>query len=202
MKTQLYYEQFKAGIELAGQLDKVYRRDPRRIKGFLEYIDDANSPKNTNAYGSVIPVISDLARRFVGRHDPIHELGRRCHSFSDAFNRGWRSQVGDMPIWLLLTVGEVKHRNNSIYDVTKSKVADCVRKGFQPAETLDVHIWLTLEDMTIFDLTIMASLLRRDSISPIEYKMTPVVIGKPDELTDFTYIPYLVDNDFVRKVDR
>ncbi len=202
MNTQNYFQQFRAGIELAGKLDKVFRRDPRLIKGFLDYIDDANSPKNANAYGSVIPIITDLARRFVARHDPIHELGRRCHSFSDAFNRGWRSQVGDKPIWLLLTIGEVKHRNNSIYDVTKSKVVDCVRRGFQPSETLGVHVWLTLEDMTIFDLTIMASLLRLGWISPIEYKMNPVVIGKSDELSDFGYTPYLVDNDFVAKVDR
>lgn len=159
-------------------------------------------PRNADVYKKMVPIISEIARKFASKHDPITQLGRRCHTLSDNFNRGWSAHVGNMPIWLLLTVGEVKYKQESVYDITQSKVEDCVRRGFQPNEALGVHVWLTLEDMTIFDLTIMASLLRLGWISKAEYDARPVIIGKPEELQDFVFVPYLVDNDFVAKVDR
>jgi hypothetical protein len=201
MKTRIYTDNFLKGIGLAGTIDPVFVKDGSQVESFKRYITDAVSGRNDDVYAQVRPVLTTLAHRFVAAHDPRQELGRRCHVFSDHFNRQWRN-VPNNPIWLLLTIGEVKYKGDSVYDISEFDVIRTVKRGFRPDEPLNVHAWLTLEDMTIIDLTLMASLLRLNRFTEPEYRKMPVVIGKPDELADFEYTPFLVDNDFVARVDR
>ena len=201
MKTQTYTGNFLKGIDLAGTIDQTFIDDSGKIESFKSYIADAISGRHDDVYAQVRPVLTTLAHKFVAAHDPHQELGRRCHVFSDHFNRRWRTNP-DNPIWLLLTIGDVKHKGESVYDVSEFDVIRTVKRGFRPDEQLKIHTWLTLEDMTIIDLTLMASLLRLNWVSESEYRKIPVIIGKPDELSDFEYTPYLVDNDFVARVDK
>lgn len=202
MKPQAYSGNFLKGIDLAGTIDPIFAADSGKIDSFKSYIVDAISGRHDDIYDKVRPILAGHAHRFVAAHDPHKELGRRCHVFSDHFNRAWRASLPNNPIWLLLTIGDVKHRGESVYDVSEFDVVQAAKCGFRPDEPLRVHVWLTLEDMTIIDLTLMASLLRLKWVSESEYKEMPVVIGKPDELADFEYTPYLVDNDFVSRVEQ
>lgn len=43
MNTRIYFDQFKAGIRLAAELEKDYW-SPAKLRGFLDYVDDAISP--------------------------------------------------------------------------------------------------------------------------------------------------------------
>lgn len=196
-----YREKFFVAAELLGMLDRV-NCPPAAVAGTREYLLDANSGRHAGVFQEFHRHLPDIARKFVAEYDPIAELGRRCHSFSDLFNRGWRARGGERAPWFFLTVGEVRFRGESIYQVTEQKVIETYQRGFQPNEELGVHAWLTFEDMTILDLTIMASLLRRETIGPADYRRQPVVFGRSDTLVDFEYHPYLVDNDFVARVDR
>lgn len=196
-----YQEQFFAAVELLGVLDRAYYT-PARMAGMRDYLLDSTSGRHALVYDQLVAQFPTIARQFVRPHDPIHELGRRCHSYSDLFNDTWRKRGGEKAPWFLLTVGEVKFRGESVYEVTEQKVITTFQRGFQREEALDVHVWLTFEDMTIVDLTIMASLLRLGWIDRKHYKQSPVVVGKAAQLADFEYQPLLVDNDFARRIDQ
>jgi len=196
-----YQEQFFAGVELIGMLEREYYTS-ERMAGMRKYLLDATSAKRAPEYQEFVPGLPKIARQFVRPHDPVRELGRRCHIYSDQFNRAFRAHIGDGAAWFFLTIGEVKFRRESVYDITEQKVISVFQRGFQPNEELGVHVWLTFEEMTIVDLTIMASLLRLGWIDRSEYDRNPVVVGKAEQLTDFEYQPFLVDNDFAGRVDR
>ena len=148
------------------------------MAGTRDYLLDSTSARRAPDYEAFLPELPEIARRFVRGHDPIRELGRRCHSYSDLFNRNFRSRVGEGAAWFFLTIGEVKFRRESIYHVTEQKVITSFQRGFRPDENLGVHVWLTFEEMTIVDLTIMASLLRLGRIDRANMNVIPSSWGK------------------------
>lgn len=196
-----YQEQFFASVELIGVLEREYCT-PDRMANLRDYLLESTSEKRAPKYQEFVPDLPKIARRFIRGHDPISELGRRCHIYSDQFNRAFRARAGSGAACFFLTIGEVKFRRKSVYDITEQTVITVFRRGFQPDEELGVHVWLTFEEMTIVDLTIMASLLRIGWIEQSEYDRNPVVVGKAAQLAEFEYKPFLVDNDFAARVDR
>lgn len=200
MKNSEYLSLFLQGIDLAGTIDEEFLKDSRKVDAVKSYILDATSGRHDDVYQKLRPVLSAMANQSISGLNPYEQTGRRCHIISDLFNRRWRQDPNN-PIWLFLTIGDVKHKGESVYDVTDFDVIHAIKQGPKPDIPLKVHAWLTLEDMTIVDLTIMASLLRLNWVSEGEYAKMPVVSGKPEELVDFEYTPYLVDNNFVARVD-
>lgn len=106
------------------------------------YLVDSTSGKHADAYDQFLLMLRALALKSIERHDPIGDIGRRCHVVSDLFNRAIRKHFVDAPFWLFSTIGEIKYRGDSVYDVTQEKVIQSHQRGFRPDETLDVHVWL------------------------------------------------------------
>lgn len=201
--TSPYLSAFLEAVDLAAALDGASgsRVWFNRVKDYVA--DYAENPRFAARYDGVAVQLASLARQQIAHLDPVNVLGRRCHVVSDSFLTKFREHIPhDRMVGLLMTIGEVCYRGRSVYDVTRERAAQVYVRGFQPAQTLDVHVWLTFEDMTIVDLTVMASLLRLGWLGMKEYERAPVIVGRAETLMDFQYIPYLVDNDFALRVDR
>ena len=100
-----------------------------------------------------------------------------------------------------ITIGNVYYRGQNVYKTTKSKIKQILAEGFQPTKTLDVHVWLTLSDMTVVDLSILSTAEAKGSEIK-KYSDSHVLIWRDGQPSDFHYEPLLVDDQFYEKVDR
>ncbi|MGK0446908.1 MAG: hypothetical protein ACJA2M_000678 [Polaribacter sp.] len=74
--------------------------------------------------------------------------------------------------------------------------------GFQPNTDLPLHVWLTLPNLTIIDLTIIPTLVDKGIELTLQEKAEKVIIWKENEPSNLRYEPLLVDNSFMHRIDK
>jgi hypothetical protein len=99
---------------------------------------------------------------------------------------------------LAVTIGNVYYRQNNIYKVTRTSIAQTVAEGFRADKNVDVHVWLTLDDMTVFDLTIVPTLISNGLLAA---DTPPLLMWRETDQSDFKFEPLLADNKFFERVD-
>lgn len=75
-------------------------------------------------------------------------------------------------------------------------------KGFCPDEDLELHVWLTFQNMTVLDLTIVPTLIYKGLADLEEFGGCQYVIWKEGKREDLDYIPFLQHNNFLYLVDK
>jgi len=150
--------------------------------------------------------IKPLAEFYVeGRTQLADGVARACHLVADDFLRLYDSSpptaelAKRMPI--NITVGDVRYRNRSVFQVTRESVLRAVQSGRdRPHEDLRVHVWLTAPDMTVIDLSVV-DYLRSKGESVTESDSKGVLIWHESTQSNFSFEPILVWNDFCDHVE-
>ncbi|EMN7239599.1 hypothetical protein WB855_004584 [Vibrio parahaemolyticus] len=101
-----------------------------------------------------------------------------------------------------LTIGNVYYKGSNVYKTSKTKIKQMIKRGPQLNETLDLHVWLTLDDMTIYDLSIIPTLRAKGYIKGKRESSPEVLVLRPGEESDYEYRPLLVDDGFFHRVDK
>lgn len=156
------------------------------------------SPSNTPTYQSLlVEVLHPLSASFLA-HSPF-KIAHACHSVSHAFRHNFRSlpEVGQA-FELAITVGNVYYRGENIYQASRNSIQELIQRGPRSGEELPVHVWLTLEDMTVLDLTVLASLRYHGRYDGENEGM---LVWNESDPGDFRFEPLLVDNLFATRVD-
>ncbi|WP_439892840.1 hypothetical protein ACS7SF_23210 (plasmid) [Ralstonia sp. 25C] len=190
-----YLDQFIESVRYLETFQPGQRLDYAAMRrGLLGF----QAPRKAQTYQSLLDgVLLPLSTSFLAR-SPLH-VAHACHSVSHAFRHNFRSlpDVGHA-FELALTVGNVYYRGENIYQASRSCIRDLILRGPRNGEELPVHVWLTLEDMTILDLTILASLRHHGRYDGESDRM---LVWKENEPSDFHFEPLLVDNLFATRVD-
>jgi hypothetical protein len=192
--------------------------NPSYLSGFIDSVC-YNFERNGNAYDrnhlansivreakcskqAALAGLHRFATRYVEHGAQRGSISHSCHAISDGFMKTL-SNATDEPLPIAITIGDVWFRGKKKYGVTRSKIDQLIRAGFDKSRFVDVHVWLTLSDMTVIDLTILPT-LRADG--ELEAKTEPgsdgILICREDEPSDYLFEPLLVDNDFFSKVER
>ncbi|MEZ8372001.1 hypothetical protein AB6C94_21650 [Vibrio splendidus] len=101
-----------------------------------------------------------------------------------------------------VTIGDVLIEGQPQYKVTKKSIKDIIAEGFNPSKTLNVHVWITLFDGTVFDPTIAATLVAKKMLPPQEMNSMHIQpFGMVNDI-NITYRPLLIDDEFYSRVDR
>lgn len=87
---------------------------------------------------------------------------------------------------------------SGIYQASRDSIGDLIRTGPRDGEDLPVHVWLTLGDMTVLDLTILASLRQQGRD---DGGQDGILVWKASDPGDFLFEPLLLDNLFATRVD-
>jgi hypothetical protein len=144
------------------------------------------------------PFAEEYARSCAARGPIEHS----CHAISHGFAESLQLLPLGQELPLAITIGNVSYRGTSLYQVTYEKIDAIISHGFDASKTVDVHVWITLQDMTVVDLSLLSTLAAMgltDSLSP---SADQVLIWREDSVSDFEYEPLLVDNEFFLKVER
>ncbi|WP_121627792.1 hypothetical protein [Poseidonibacter antarcticus] len=126
-------------------------------------------------------------------------LVNKCHLHSDNFRE--LLSYYDMEEYAYITVGNVYYKKENIYNLSKQKLKRIINEGKSLNKELDVHVWITLYDMSILDLTIMSTLKNKGLLNSSIDINNPSLIWKESLESDFYYEPLYIDNDFLEKVD-
>lgn len=102
---------------------------------------------------------------------------------------------------MAVTIGNVHYKGQNIYNVSKSALKRILNVGHNTNEKLNVHVWLTLDNMTVFDLTILSSLAAMEIMPPLQEEESPVLVWREDSPGEFNYEPLLIHNAFFDLVD-
>ena len=138
-----------------------------------------------------------IADRFVGRYPG--ELAHACHAASAGFMKSWElSRPVDLHGTLAITIGSVRFRGRPVFETTRDEVAKLVHAGRQSGNDVPVHVWLTLDDLTVIDLTLISTLIMSGDL-PAD--APPVLFWREDCPSEFSFEPVLVDNLFFERID-
>ncbi len=195
-----YLKKFVSSLKFLEEFNKEYRKQGNNFELIEHSLLKFCSTENENMYSFIRAKIEKTAHHFINRI-PVENLINNCHIVSSDFYKYWKSVEPSNAFSIDVTIGNVYYQGKSMYDLSKSKLKTIINQGFQPDKELPVHVWLTLEDMTIFDLTIIPTLVAKGMLNLNEAKKT-VLVWRENNPSDFYFEPFLIDNDFIDRVDK
>ncbi len=195
-----YLENFVNGLEELTRYNKEFKKSNPNFSEIQKTLSEFSSQRNNEPYPDIRKIIHELAIQYV-KNAPVGQVVNKCHSISHGFWEGFRNSELAKVFSLNITVGNIFYKNKNIYDLSKSKLKKIIRQGQVLSDTLDVHVWLTLNDLTVLDLTIIPTLVQQGLLPKEELTKSPVLVWHESELSNFSFQPLLVDNDFMHRVD-
>lgn len=194
-----YIDKFIEGLQFLAKVDKGARKEmeePSRCRGTIEALQ---TPEMRELYVKPVDTLTLFAERYADNYPG--NLAHSCHSVSHGFLKSWENSDLGGALPLAVTIGNVHYKGQNIYNVSKSALKRILNVGHNTNEKLNVHVWLTLDNMTVFDLTILASLAAMEIIPPLQEEESPVLVWREDSPGEFNYEPLLIDNTFFDLVD-
>ena len=195
-----YLDHFVDALRLLAKVNKEYRKtqpDFVEIRRILM----------SNKIGDLRPqyealrekLLRPLAESYLSRLGGHEAIANKCHSLSSGFLATWQQvDTGDFP--LTITIGNVFYKGENIFNLSKSSLKRTLNEGVVTDKALNAHVWLTWDDTTVVDLSIISTLIRREKLVPSN-GMPLALIWSDHEPGDYWFEPLLVDNNFFEKVD-
>ncbi len=196
-----YIGQFIDGLRFLVKLNKEYRKTQPDFSQIESVIRSNQSGGMIDSYQDVRnKALQPLADHYLGNLGGPAEIANRCHALSHGFFETWRRTDMGEAFPLAVTIGNVFYRDENIYGLSKSALKKILNEGRRPDKSLDVHVWLTLDDMTVLDLSIISTLITREQLSADDVDSL-VLVWSADHPGEYWFEPILVDNDFFNRVE-
>lgn len=196
-----YLEQFIDAVQFKRKIDRTFRPTTDQISALHKMFTEQSLAASSEELLHMRELIWSSATRDTD-HLPMPRLINQCHAVSQSyFERYEQTEFGErLPLYI--TIGNVFFQGHNVYGLSKSKLRTIVNRGPDAREKLDVHVWLTLSDMSVMDLTIVPTLKARGLITADSDEFDRVLMWDENTPGPFRYEPLLVDNDFLYRVDR
>ena len=177
------------------------RNNKSRIENLNWMINQARRPSDQNVFSQVEQMIlTPFAERYLAEASERGKIANSCHATANGFYESWKMNRYSVICGFYVTIGNVYFKGENLYKLTKSKLLSILDSGNATNESINVHVWLTWDNMTVVDPTIVSTLLEREKLNPKEVH-SKVLIWKQEKPGDYEYEPILVDNDFLSKID-
>jgi len=195
-----YLAQFVDAIRFLAKVDKAYRKTHPNFDEITRALMSRRTDDLKLKYAARREkLLRPLAETYLSRLDGPEVIANRCHSLSNGFLATWR-RVDDGAYPLAITIGNVFYKGENIFNLSKSSLKSTLNEGIATDKPLNAHVWLTWDDTTVVDLSIISTLIRREKITPSK-GMPLALIWSDNEPGDYWFEPLLVDNNFFEKVD-
>ena len=194
-----YKEEFVDACDYFHTLNGEASHKRQSAEEIGKIIDELQDHENAAMYRKLAQHIRELSEVYL-KNMAFDDVANKCHVVSSGVNDLFQQTKFAEGFALSVTVGNVSYKNEFLYETSKEEIASILLKG-RTREVLNVHVWLTLENMTIIDPSINFTLAKRGKIKEKVLRRSPVRIINPGEKTDFKYFPMLVDNEFAHTVD-
>jgi hypothetical protein len=194
-----YLDQFVSALQFLPEISDEHSGGVQDEVTLKSVLTDLQSQRQSGVYDEVLELIKKLSTIVIGTLSP-EDVVNKCHAVSQSLFEKYNN-LASGSFQLCITVGNVIYKGDNLYNLTKDGLRGIIEKGPSAIGSLDLHVWLTLEDMTVIDLSIIPTLVHRGEL-PESALADPILFWHEGMDSDFEYQPILVDNGFMYKVDR
>lgn len=188
-----YLDQFISALRFYVELNPA-EPAPCDFNDLRQYFLHQQSPAQVPSMANTRKFLTLLAERFVEGYPG--DIAHACHAASAGFLHSWHASR--LPGTLSLTVGSVHFKGEPVFETTRVAIAELIAAGRAPKVDLPVHVWLTLDDLTVIDLSIVPTLVK---CGHLPADTPPVLFWRENAAGDFSFKPLLVDNLFFERID-
>lgn len=194
-----YTTEFAEALIFNKKVDKELKNQNIDREALIYNIE--NEFKSDHDLGEFLNSILDVAAKSFISNSTI-DLANQCHNVSQQFFNNWMSQELGEIAPISITIGNISFDNEEIYTVSKSSIKKTINEGFNPNKSLDLHVWLTFQNMKVLDLTIVPTLIRKGLATSEDFNGKKYVIWEEEDGSRLAYKPILQNNHFLYLVDR
>jgi len=95
-----------------------------------------------------------------------------------------------------VTIGNIMVDGKPYFNTSPETIEKDMLAGFEPNEILHSHAWITLEDGTIIDITILSSLRKKENKKPLKLNQA-IYNSKTTYQNKIQYIPYHLGPEYI-----
>jgi hypothetical protein len=189
-----YMDKYLESIKFSSELGLF---DPINKEKLEEYYLSCANNTETNSVAK--NSIKNFIESFIKDIPKVHISGC-CHAISHSIFEHYKKTNFYPSFNFNITIGNVFYKGKNIYNTSRDTIITEIINGPKSRSQLPLHVWLTFEDMTVFDPTIIISLIDK-GVSLEQQDHYKLLIWNEDAPSNFLYEPLLVDNDFLSLVD-
>jgi hypothetical protein len=194
-----YLDQFLDSLKFFSQLHPdIQHPDLEEMKrNILSY----QTGELADFYNKFRQGITAVANLYIEGAGGIQAAALNAHTHSQGLMTTWnQSQFGEA-CPLCVTIGNLYYKGTNLFPTTRDGIRSMIQRGKDRSAPIQGHFWLTADDMTVVDPTIISTLARWGKYPETKAKQCPTIIWREDSNSDFCYKPLLIDNTLFALID-
>lgn len=196
-----YEQQFTQGIQNRVNFDSHFSFD-ESAKALLEKTFRKTSAKSLDEpFFSIRQRICTEAALYASDRSVV-PFSYQCLADSHTFLTACIEHKLVNKTYMTLTIGDVSHEGEKLFNTKQSILEECVRNGISTLDEPKFHVWLTLADMTVIDLTIVSQLQATGRVLIPESGEQWLTVWRPERPGRLNYHPLLIDDAFLSRLQR
>lgn len=196
-----FEKHFTQSIEFRAHFDAQFRLNSEAIQLLEKTFRQTSENAMLEPFFSIRQGLCTLAQEFASNNS-VAPYSYQCLADSHVFLQACIDQnvIGEK--YMNLTVGDVSFKGEKLFNATRDTIESAVSNGISTIEKPLFHVWLTLSDLTVIDLTIINHLITRGVVEEPAYSDQFINVWRPERKGDYEYHPVLVDDDFIVRLQK
>ncbi|MDC0434102.1 hypothetical protein OAM69_00480 [bacterium] len=196
-----FSEEFVRSISYRSHFDSAFKIDEDSARVLERTFEDTSARALEEPFFGIRQTVCALAQVYAADNETA-PYPYQCLADSHTFLNACLAQKIVNEKYMTLTVGDVSFDGQKLFDVSRSTLESAVAQGISTQDKPRFHVWLTLADMTIVDLTIINQLASLLHICAPSSDNELLNVWRTERKGRFDYHPMLVDDDFLSRLQR
>ena len=196
-----FSKEFVRSISYRSRFDPAFSIDAHSARVLEATFNSTSAQAMEEPFFSIRQKVCSLAQVYAADND-VESYPYQCLADSHTFLNACLTQRIVNEKYMTLTVGDVSFNGQKLFDVSHGTLESAVAQGISTKDKQRFHVWLTLADMTIVDLTIINQLVSLNQIRTPASDEEWLNVWRAERKGRFDYHPMLVDDDFLSRLQR
>ena len=196
-----FEKHFTKSIEFRSQFDPGFQLDTAAMTVLESTFRQTSEKSMQEPFFGIRQRVCALANEYASGNS-VEAFSYQCLADSHVFLQACVEQQIVNEKYMTLTVGDVSYKGNRLFNADRLTMEAVVSKGISTQDEPLFHVWLTLADMTVIDLTIIRQLQQKQLIPAGDTSDQPLHVWRAERPGQFDYFPILVDDDFLSRLQK
>lgn len=192
---------FTNSIEFRTRFDASFQIDAAGMQLLETTFKQTSEKSMQEPFFSIRQGVCALAREYASDNS-VKPYSYQCLADSHVFLKACIEQKVINEKYMTLTVGDVSYKGDKLFNASRQTMESAIANGISTKDEPLFHVWLTLADMTVIDLTIFRQLVGRGLLQQHDLAEKQLQVWRPERCGDFDYHPVLVDDEFLSRLQK
>lgn len=196
-----FTEQVVDSIGYRGHFDPNFHLDEEIAQILEQTFKNTAAKSMQEPFFSIRQRVCSLAQTFAADQS-AEAFSYQCLADSHTFLQACLKEREVKEQYMTLTVGDISFDGKKLFGTSRQTLQQAVETGISTRDTPKFHVWLTLVDMTVIDLTIALYLIKTEHIEPPTSDDQWLTVWRPERKGRLDYHPMLIDDKFLSRLQR